>query len=193
MFWGIMDVTYISWYIIESIQSGNAPYYTDVISSFRILSSHGGVISHVWTLLSWTLEFSIMVSGVVLLFGHRMARPICYIQIPFRICFATPSITLMLMAFSFLGSPGFVLALVLLLASEAIKAFTLWKFGNVPAKGYRSVHDRGNAIWRFGLAEKHPRRRRRGGCGSDDERGVRLRLGQAVLPPRFRLDRRRVS
>ena len=135
VFWGIMDATWVSWYCFQSLQRGNVPYYTHVVSMLSVLPSYGQVVAYVWTLFLWTLEYSIILSAVMLLFGHRMARAICYIQIPFRIYFSTPSISLIPIALRFLGSPGISLAFQLVAVSETIKALTLWRVGNVADDG----------------------------------------------------------
>ena len=144
IFWGIMDVVHILWYILSSIQRGSVPYYTDMISTTTILQSYGGdIVTYVLISLFWALHFSIMLSAVMLLIGHPLARLICYVQIPFRVLGSTPSISLILIALGFFDGYGLSLAIGLFLISEIVKVFTLWRSADVSDRvGPQSVEAR---------------------------------------------------
>lgn len=77
--------------------------------------------------MSWLLQFSVILSAVLFLCGYRWARYLGFAQIPFRLLLIYPSVSLILLAGSYW--PDYqVMLVVLVLASEALKAWSLWRF-----------------------------------------------------------------
>lgn len=128
LFWGVLDAIYVLSYAFESSQSGKVPYYTDLLSTIGVLSVHGGAVATVMTLVSWLLQVSIIISAVMLLKGNVKAKVLCYIQIPFRLISIVPSMSVILIAASYMDGLGTIVILSLLAISEALKGYTLWKF-----------------------------------------------------------------
>lgn len=128
IFWGVLDAVFLIWYAFGSFQSGKIPYYTDLLSTIDILSVHGGSLATVMASMSWLLQASIIVSMVMLLTGNLKVKILCYIQIPFRLIFIVPSVSLILIAASYMDGLGTIFILILLAVSETLKAYTLWKF-----------------------------------------------------------------
>lgn len=130
LFWGILDAVYVLWYAFESYQGGKVPYYTDLLSTIDILSVHGGAVATVMTLMSWLLQVSIIASAVMLLTDNIKAKLLCYIQIPFRLISIVPSVSVILIAVSYFDGLSTTVILSLLVISEVLKGYTLWKFAD---------------------------------------------------------------
>jgi len=127
LFWGVLDAIYVVWYVFKSFQSGKVAYYTDFLSTVDVLILHGGVLAILMALISWLLQISIIVSAVMLLIGSTKAKLLCYIQIPFRLVSIVPSISLFLVAASYTSRLNLFVVLSLLVISEILKGYTLWK------------------------------------------------------------------
>tara|TARA_B110000090_G_scaffold26869_1_gene27478 strand:+ start:550 stop:975 length:426 start_codon:yes stop_codon:yes gene_type:complete len=128
LFWGVLDAIYVLNYAFESSQSGKVPYYTDLLSTIDVLTVHGGAVATVMTLVSWLFQVSIIISAVMLLKGNVKAKLLCYIQIPFRLISIVPSVSVILIAASYMDGLDTIVILFLLAISEALKGYTLWKF-----------------------------------------------------------------
>lgn len=128
IFWGVLDAVFVIWYAFESFQGGKIPYYTDLLSTIDILSVHGGSLATVMASMSWLLQASIIVSMIMLLTGNLKVKILCYIQIPFRLILIVPSVSLILIAASYMDGLDTIFILILLAVSENLKAYTLWKF-----------------------------------------------------------------
>lgn len=121
--WGALDVFYVLWYSMRSWKEGRIPYLTDLSRVMELGDQLGG--SLLWIgLLSWVLQLSIVLSGVLLVCGYRPARYLGFIQIPFRVLFLYPSISLLLVVAGYLPSP---LVVALVVGSEVLKAWSLWR------------------------------------------------------------------
>ncbi|WP_313241881.1 hypothetical protein [Stutzerimonas nitrititolerans] len=124
--WGSLDAFYIVWYCINSWLGGRTPYLSDLSSTIALLEYQGGV-NLVTALLSWMLQLSIILSCFMFLFRARRVKYLAYGQIPFRLFFLIPSVSVLLLAAQLL--PGYSLVLLaMIIASEALKAWSLWKF-----------------------------------------------------------------
>jgi len=128
IFWGILDAIYVFWYSYGSYQGGKVPYYADLSSTVDILSVHGGSVATVMAFMSWLLQVSIIASAVMLLTGNIKAKLLCYVQIPFRLILIVPSASVILIAASYFDGLGTIVILNLLVISEMLKGYTLWKF-----------------------------------------------------------------
>jgi hypothetical protein len=124
--WGALDAFYIAWYCINSWKGGRMPYLSDLTSSLVLLEQQGG--ANLATVLgSWLLQLSIIPSCLMFLLRARAAKHLAYMQIPFRLFFLIPSVSVLLLTAQLLPSLGLIL-LVLIIASEALKAWSLWRF-----------------------------------------------------------------
>lgn len=123
--WGAMDIFHLTRYSLKAWQAGNIPYLTDLMNTLA-LGSELGLPSLMMAVASWGLQLSIILTAILFLCGYRPARYLGLAQIPFRLLFIYPSITPILMAGSYWAQNPLPLVL-LLLASEALKGWTLWK------------------------------------------------------------------
>ncbi|MCW3149234.1 hypothetical protein N8H22_11580 [Stutzerimonas stutzeri] len=124
--WGGLDAFYIVWYCINSWLGGRTPYLSDLSSTIALLEHQGGV-NVATALLSWTLQLSIILSCFMFLLRARGVKYLAYGQIPFRLFFLIPSISALLLAAQLL--PGLsVVLLTMIIVSEALKAWSMWKF-----------------------------------------------------------------
>lgn len=125
LIWGLLDAFHIAWYSLMSWKSGRIPYVTDLSNTIALGSELGGPNTAV-AAMSWLLQLSILLSAVLFLCGYRPARSLGFAQIPFRLLLVSPSVSLILVAGGYWSDRPAILV-VLLLASEALKAWTLWK------------------------------------------------------------------
>ncbi|MFL1552259.1 hypothetical protein ACI77I_24775 [Pseudomonas sp. D47] len=96
----------------------------------ELVPDHGGV-GVALIAASSTLQISIIVSCVLFIFRIRGAKYLAYAQIPFRLLLLTPSISIILIAAHF--TPGYsIIYLVLIIISEAVKGWSLWKYAGTP-------------------------------------------------------------
>lgn len=124
--WGALDVFYIVWYCINSWRGGRVPYVSDLSASLALFQLQGGA-NLVAGLVAWLLQVSIILSCLSFLLRARGAKYLAYAQLPFRLFFLIPSVSVLLLIPQLL--PGFgLLLLVLIIASEALKAWSLWRF-----------------------------------------------------------------
>ncbi|WP_313055572.1 hypothetical protein [Pseudomonas lopnurensis] len=126
LFWGILDAFYIVWYCANSWLGERIPYFSDLSSSIALLEQQGGVNLAI-TLLSWLLQFSIIVSCLMFLFRKGWVKYLAYAQIPFRLFFLIPSFSVVLFAAQLLPGYGLIF-LALIIISEILKAWSLWRF-----------------------------------------------------------------
>jgi hypothetical protein len=127
-FWCLFDVIYVAWYGISSAVRGNIPYLTDAASAIDTATNHGGIIVAGGVLFSFVFQLSIIASSVLLLLQHGKAKMLCYVQIPFRLLYVVPSVSIILIATSYFGEYNISIVLGLVVVSEILKGFTLWKF-----------------------------------------------------------------
>lgn len=126
--WGVLDVIYISWYCIESFRLGKLPYLTDFSSTIDTVLSHGGTLAYLLSSLSWILQVSIIVSAILLILRHPIARILCILQIPLRLLILVPSISVLSIYVTLVDEHSTLIFILLLLLSEGIKFITLWKY-----------------------------------------------------------------
>jgi len=126
LFWGILDAFYIIWYCANSWLGERIPYFSDLSSSIALLEQQGGV-NLVTALLSWLLQFSIILSCLIFLLQKGWAKYLAYIQTPFRLFFLMPSLSVLLLAAQLLPDYGLIF-LALTIVSEILKIWSLWKF-----------------------------------------------------------------
>jgi len=124
--WGFLDAFYVVWYSLMSWKNGRIPYITDLSNTLTLGSELGGP-NRAMAAMSWLLQFSIIVSAVLFLCGYRRARYLGFAQIPFRLLLVYPSVSLILVAGGYWQDHQAMLV-VLVLASEALKAWSLRRF-----------------------------------------------------------------
>jgi hypothetical protein len=124
--WGALDAFYIAWYCINSWMGERVPYLSDFSSSITLFEQQGGS-NAATALLSWLLQLSIILSCLMFVLRARGVKYLAYVQIPFRLFFLIPSVSILLLVAQLLPGFGLIL-LVLIIASEALKAWSLWRF-----------------------------------------------------------------
>ena len=126
LIWGLLDAFYVLWYSLMNCKHDRIPYITDLSNTLALGSELGDPNMAVAT-MSWLLQFSILVSGVLFLCGYRWARYLGIAQIPLRLLLIYPSVSLILLAGSYWPDHQ-VMLVALILASEILKAWSLWRF-----------------------------------------------------------------
>ena len=125
--WGGFDVTHIVWLVYAGVSAGKIPYYSDFLSSLRSVAAYGGVEGYVLASLGWLMEASIFLSAGALLMRRPIAILICWIQLPFRLLLAFPSISVIPIFLGFFENYSLLVAFALIVLSEVVKAYTLWR------------------------------------------------------------------
>ncbi|GEM_PF-217905 len=123
--WGLFDAIYIVRYAFLSLSAGRIPYLDDFNSGVQLLAEHGA-LPKVLAVLVWGLEISIVVSCFLFFLRWRAARWLAYFQVPFRLMFLVPSVSVLFMGPDLKERYGIALLLVLLVLSECLKVWTLW-------------------------------------------------------------------
>lgn len=123
--WGVFDAIYVARYLLLSVSAGRVPYVDDFSSAIGFLSEHGALPKVLATLI-WGLEFSIVLSCCLFFLRWRVARWLAYFQVPFRLVFFIPSVSLFFMGPDLKERYGIGLLLLLLVVSECLKVWTLW-------------------------------------------------------------------
>lgn len=126
LIWGLLDAFYVVWYSVRSWENNRIPYITDLSNTLALGSELGGP-NIAMAAMSWLLQLSIVLSAALFLFGYRWARYLGYAQIPFRLLLVYPSVSLILVAGGYWQDHQAMLV-VLVFASEALKAWSLWRF-----------------------------------------------------------------
>ncbi|MBF8768103.1 MULTISPECIES: hypothetical protein [Pseudomonas] len=125
LLWGLLDAFHIIWYSAKAFSAGRIPYVSDFTSTMA-LGSELGSANIAMAIASWALQLSIVLTALLFLRGYRPARYLGLAQIPLRLLFVYPSVSLLLIGGG-LWSGYPIILMVLLLISEAIKGWTLWK------------------------------------------------------------------
>ena len=125
LMWGVLDLFHIVWYAFHSLMKGRVPYLEDMISTTGLMVDQD-VSGTVYVIASWVLECSIAISCVLFLGRWRVARWLGWAQIPLRLAFMVPSLSVLFIGPNLADRYGIVLLLCLLVFSECLKGWTLW-------------------------------------------------------------------
>lgn len=106
------------------------PFYTEIVGMYEALSTIGGWEFIILALLSLALQISIVASSILLILrvGGKSTRVITYLQIPFRLIYYVPSVSLVLIGLNYFEDYSVVVAYSLLFLSEVVKAYTMQKW-----------------------------------------------------------------
>ncbi len=92
-FWGAMDCFYIFRFSYLSFSQGKVPFFSD-IQSYALLRAENGLTSDFLFLLSIFLNVSIVASMVLFFVDSRKIPYLVYVQTPFRLLLAVPSLSI---------------------------------------------------------------------------------------------------
>lgn len=123
-FWGFFDAFYICFYIYKNIEEKRVPFYSDISNMITIAGSYGYPAA-IYSTLSLTLHLSIIFSAILLFRRAKSARYFCYAQIPFRLFFIVPSLSIIIIGISLFDSYNIYFIYALVLFSELLKFFSL--------------------------------------------------------------------
>ncbi|CDF83528.1 hypothetical protein ACA097_02040 [Pseudomonas sp. QL9] len=119
--WGALDLFQVAWYSLHSWNAGRTPFWSDLSGVLALNDQLGTGLASVG-LLAWVLQCSIVISAVLFLFAHPLNRVLGIAQIPLRLFFLSPSVSLLLPLAG--HAPGVVMA-GLVVVSEALKGWSL--------------------------------------------------------------------
>ncbi|WP_349975893.1 hypothetical protein [Pseudomonas sp. WHRI 8519] len=123
--WGILDALSLLLYIVASVRRSHLPFFTD-LQSMLSLWREQGLLTVMLILMNLVLHVSIILSTVLLLSGRKSGVYLGLAQIPFRLLFAAPSLSILLIWASFVPDYDPWLMLGFIGLSELIKGGTSW-------------------------------------------------------------------
>lgn len=127
-FWGAMDAIYLVRYWVTSAVEGRVPYLSDIESALWVLRDHSVLQIYTFALVM-LLQISIVASCFLFLLSSEKARWLVYLQTPLRLVFFIPSISLLLIGAQLVPGYSVVVMAVLVVASEAMKVWSVWRWG----------------------------------------------------------------
>ena len=126
--WGWFDVLYIALYVTTNLRHDKVPY----LAAWEMTLAYWGDLGPAQALklvLNWVLQVSLFVSCFLLLAQRDAARWVGYLQMPLRIFFIAPSVSVLVLGAQFFPDRSTVLMVVLAIASELMKFWSLRTFG----------------------------------------------------------------
>jgi len=129
--WGLFDAFYILWYVVQSVWHSRIPYWTDFTDTVWLLQDQGDV-QLLLVALNWILQLSIIVSALLFLTQRSAAKWLGLAQIPLRLAFSTPSLSLLLLGVQLFPGYNPFLMLGLIVGSEIIKGWSLCTLRKTP-------------------------------------------------------------
>ena len=126
--WAWFDVLYIALYVTRSLRHDKIPY----LAAWEMTLTYWGMLDPVQGLklvLSWVLQVSIFVSCFLFFAQREAAQWVGYAQIPLRIFFIAPSVSVLVLGAQFFPDRSTVLMVALVIVSELIKFWSLRRFG----------------------------------------------------------------
>lgn len=122
--WGGLDALYLLLYLVGSIRRGHFPVVTDLQNMWGIWSEQGWLTIALMA-MNVVLQASIIFSAALLLGARKAGIYVGLAQMPWRLLFAVPSFSVLLVWASL--APGYNpwLMLGLIVISELIKGGTL--------------------------------------------------------------------
>lgn len=135
-FWGICDILFFAWYLTNSLIKGNMPIYHDIKQILQTTKSFEHPLPLFIGIPAIVLYLSLPFSGKLLYQLNKKGAIVSYIQTPFRLLLALPSLFFIYWPISILyeepATSELIFGGVLILFSEAAKLFTIisWHLKN---------------------------------------------------------------
>jgi hypothetical protein len=123
--WGSLDVICVWWFVGKDIYRGGIPYFDTANSLFKALEGNVALQLSI-ALSNLLLHLSIIVSCVLFLRMSKIAKWVAYAQIPFRLLFAVPSVSLSIIVIDTMPFFHDLIIPSALVFSELVKVATLW-------------------------------------------------------------------
>ncbi|WEK31472.1 MAG: hypothetical protein P0Y58_04555 [Candidatus Pseudomonas phytovorans] len=122
--WASMDAFYIILYVLRNVVRGALPFWSDLNSGLEVVRSWGGSSFVIW--IGLFLQISVIVTCVGFFKYQKIVIFLALVQIPFRLFFIVPSISVVLLLPMVVAGINNWIWVGLLLASEAIKGWSIW-------------------------------------------------------------------
>lgn len=121
LIWSGLDAFYICFVVTTNLNRAAIPFWSDLRAALINMQNWGGGLEFlIW--LGWGLQLSMILSCILLCLGWKSGVYLSMAQIPLRLIFVIPSVSIMLLMTGF--SPWLWLCLCLI--SEIVKARSLW-------------------------------------------------------------------
>lgn len=123
--WAFFDFLYIARFIWLNVSQGRTPLIDDLRYFNEIYYDQGGYALIVFS-FSFFLNISILFSFVLLLIGWKYSHWLDYIQVPFRLLFLVPSLSILPWFFKIMPASFFLVFVSAVIFSEIIKVATFY-------------------------------------------------------------------
>ena len=146
-FWGICDILFFAWYLANSFIKGNIPFFHDITQTYQTTKSFGHPLPILLLIPVIVLYISLPFSGKLLYQLNSKGAIISYIQAPFRLLSATPSLFFIHWPISFFfekpPTSALIIGWALILVSEIVKLYTVISWHIKYSKGLITTASRG--------------------------------------------------
>ncbi|HEN8800484.1 hypothetical protein [Pseudomonas sp. CM27] len=122
--WGGLDALYVLLYVAGSIRRGHLPVVTDLQRMLGFLAEQG-LLTMVLMVMNVFLQVSIIFSAVFFLGSRKVGVYVGLAQIPWRLLFAVPSLSVLLIWAGLVPEYNRWLMFCAIVLSELIKGGTL--------------------------------------------------------------------
>ncbi|MDN7875176.1 hypothetical protein QZM69_07075 [Burkholderia aenigmatica] len=122
-----MDLLYLARYLWLNVVEGKIPFVADILRLQNL--EQPTWYAPLTTSLSLGLTCFIAVTAYLFLTNSWAARPMAYVQIPFRLLLAVPSLSFIPWLLNLFGLHSLVLNIAFLIVSESVKVFSLYCSG----------------------------------------------------------------
>lgn len=125
-FWGLCDLLAITFYLSSRLIKGQIPIYFELSQTYQSTLSFGHPLPFFLLVPVILLYISFFFSGKLLYQQNIKAAIICYIQTPFRLISAAPSLFFIHWPIAYLfNNPPVILGIILITLSEIFKLATV--------------------------------------------------------------------
>ncbi|HEY4468427.1 MAG TPA: arginine:ornithine antiporter [Klebsiella sp.] len=125
LFWAWMDLFFVLQFLWWNISHRRLPFYDDILAYLQLLHSYDSAAAWLFP-LNFLLIVSIPVSMTLFFRQSRYALWLAWGQVPLRLVFMQPSLSLGLWLIQAVGVSHFAALIGFLLLSEGLKIATLW-------------------------------------------------------------------
>ena len=123
IFWGCMDLIYIAIYAAQNLAHGKIPIYNDIFNALGTSQSFGSSFPLIITISGDIFYLTMLISGMLLIYGNRWGRYLSYAQVLPRLFFVIPSFFPLIYIFRWIGV--FWVAELILVLGEAFKIYSI--------------------------------------------------------------------
>ncbi|VAW36453.1 hypothetical protein MNBD_GAMMA01-193 [hydrothermal vent metagenome] len=122
---GLIDVLYILWVLVNDIINHKIPFYSTLVESLKVGDSYsnGSILFSFLSIFSFFLIISICFSGPLLIMKKKAGIYMSFFQFPFRVITFIPPTFFFVSPLLFTLFESITLSLIIILAFEVLKFY----------------------------------------------------------------------